>query len=138
MCPAQCTTCNVTISNFQHPLFKYCLTLLPIDSLIHTKLVLVLGIITRTFKVSITILVKKYQHYSLIYIHSFSFSFSFSLLLSFALKVSSESHCGTESTHGCHDKSKALKLNLIAIAIILFTSMIGVCLPLLNTIHTSS
>ena len=52
--------------------------------------------------------------------------------MSFALKVSSESHCGTESTHGCHDKSKALKLNLIAIAIILFTSMIGVCLPLLT------
>ena len=38
----------------------------------------------------------------------------------------------TESTHGCHDKSKALKLNLIAIAVILVTNMIGVCLPLLT------
>ncbi|KAK9989243.1 hypothetical protein SO802_029482 [Lithocarpus litseifolius] len=54
------------------------------------------------------------------------------LLLSFALQVVSgeDSQCVTESTHGCHDKSKALKLNLIAIAAILIFSMIGVCLPL--------
>ncbi|KAL4650442.1 hypothetical protein ACB092_01G088600 [Castanea dentata] len=59
--------------------------------------------------------------------HSF-----FLLLLSFSLQVASESQCVTESTHGCHDKSKALKLNLIAIAVILVTSMIGVCLLLLT------
>ena len=58
--------------------------------------------------------------------------FLFILLLSFALQVVSgeDSQCVTDSTHGCHDKSKALKLNLIAIAAILIFSMIGVCLPL--------
>ena len=58
--------------------------------------------------------------------------FLFLLLRSFALQVVSgeDSQCVTESTHGCHDKSKTLKLNLIGIAAILIFSMIGVCLPL--------
>ncbi|KAM4088221.1 hypothetical protein ACB094_07G054500 [Castanea mollissima] len=58
--------------------------------------------------------------------------FLFLLFLSFALQVVSgdNSQCVTESTHGCHDKSEALKLNLIAIAAILIFSIVGVCLPL--------
>ncbi|KZV34024.1 iron-regulated transporter 2 [Dorcoceras hygrometricum] len=38
--------------------------------------------------------------------------------------------CGAEDDAGCIDKKKALPLKVIAIASILVTSMIGVCLPL--------
>ncbi|XVF03101.1 hypothetical protein REPUB_Repub04eG0231700 [Reevesia pubescens] len=40
--------------------------------------------------------------------------------------------CEAESKNGCHDKAKAMKLKLIAIATIFLTSMIGVCSPLFS------
>ncbi|XP_030476540.1 fe(2+) transport protein 1-like [Syzygium oleosum] len=40
--------------------------------------------------------------------------------------------CGSESRGGCHDRSEALKLKVVAIAAILVTSMIGVGLPLFS------
>ncbi|XP_073144332.1 fe(2+) transport protein 1-like [Henckelia pumila] len=40
--------------------------------------------------------------------------------------------CGAEQTDACINKKKALTLKIIAIACILLTSMIGVCLPLVT------
>ncbi|KAJ7953989.1 fe(2+) transport protein 1-like [Quillaja saponaria] len=45
----------------------------------------------------------------------------------------SSSQCGTESQGGCHDKAKALRFKLIAIASILIASMLGVTLPLFSS-----
>ncbi|KAH6796453.1 hypothetical protein C2S51_037439 [Perilla frutescens var. frutescens] len=58
----------------------------------------------------------------------------FLLLLShFSVQVHSVvAECGGEANNGCTDKKKALPLKLIAIASILITSMIGVCLPLVT------
>ncbi|EEF47660.1 fe(2+) transport protein 1 [Ricinus communis] len=56
------------------------------------------------------------------------------IILSFALTAFAE-ECESKSDgggRGCHDKAKSLKLKLIAIASILITSMIGVCLPLFS------
>ncbi|KAI4311223.1 hypothetical protein MLD38_036133 [Melastoma candidum] len=44
-----------------------------------------------------------------------------------------ESTCGSRSDGGgCHDRKESLKLKFIAIASILITSMVGVCLPLVT------
>ncbi|KAK4380319.1 hypothetical protein RND71_002181 [Anisodus tanguticus] len=63
-------------------------------------------------------------------------------LVSFPSKTRSESannnndttnmKCSSNTGHGCRNKNEALKLKLIAIASILVTSMIGVCLPLFS------
>ncbi|KAE9605628.1 putative zinc/iron permease [Lupinus albus] len=46
--------------------------------------------------------------------------------------AASAAECESKDAGGCHDKSIALKFKLIAIASILVTSMIGVCLPILS------
>ncbi|KAM7524672.1 hypothetical protein LguiA_014574 [Lonicera macranthoides] len=60
-------------------------------------------------------------------------AFSLLLILSLLSTAASEapSECSPNSTTGsCRDKPESLKLKLIAIASILVTSMIGVCLPI--------
>ncbi|KAH7836335.1 hypothetical protein Vadar_000026 [Vaccinium darrowii] len=52
-----------------------------------------------------------------------------SLLISTAVACAS-GECEADSSRGCHDKSKALHLKLIAIPTILVASMVGICLPL--------
>ncbi|XP_070031287.1 probable zinc transporter 10 [Nicotiana tomentosiformis] len=62
------------------------------------------------------------------------------IFLSFPSKITCESEnnettqskCGSDTGHGCRNKNEALKLKLVAIASILVTSMIGVCLPLVS------
>ncbi|XP_060201052.1 fe(2+) transport protein 1-like [Lycium barbarum] len=63
------------------------------------------------------------------------------ILVSFPSKTTSQSQnknettkmkCGSDTGHGCRNKNEALKLKLVAIASILVTSMIGVCLPLFS------
>ncbi|XP_059629581.1 fe(2+) transport protein 1-like [Cornus florida] len=62
----------------------------------------------------------------------------FILLISFTSQTLGESEtesrgeCGSKSSGGCEDKAKSLVLKLIAIASILVTSMMGVCLPLFS------
>ncbi|KAK7275077.1 hypothetical protein RIF29_16184 [Crotalaria pallida] len=54
------------------------------------------------------------------------------LLLSFVALAASAEQCESRYEGGCHDKSLALKYKLGAIASILVTSMIGVCLPIFS------
>ncbi|XP_019264095.1 PREDICTED: zinc transporter 7-like [Nicotiana attenuata] len=62
------------------------------------------------------------------------------IFLSFPSKITCQSEnndttrskCGSDTGHGCRNKNEALKLKLVAIASILVTSMIGVCLPLVS------
>ncbi|XP_073129669.1 probable zinc transporter 10 [Henckelia pumila] len=57
----------------------------------------------------------------------------FLLVSNFSVQVVSVvQECGAEDDVGCVDKKKALPLKIIAIASILVTSMIGVCLPLVT------
>ncbi|KAF3333738.1 fe(2+) transport protein 1-like protein [Carex littledalei] len=53
------------------------------------------------------------------------------LLPSFSL-AASPTDCGVETEGTCHNKPKALRLKVIAIAVILIASMMGVCLPLVT------
>ncbi|KAJ4804333.1 zinc transporter [Rhynchospora pubera] len=53
------------------------------------------------------------------------------LLPSLSLATSPED-CGVETEGTCHNKPKALRLKVIAIATILIASMMGVCLPLVT------
>ncbi|KAK3009625.1 hypothetical protein RJ639_015006 [Escallonia herrerae] len=70
-------------------------------------------------------------------LHEFSLFFFF-LLLTFVWQALGASEpgpppqCESKRADGCHDKTKSLRLKLIAIASILVTSMIGICLPLLS------
>ncbi|KAF5189540.1 Zinc transporter [Thalictrum thalictroides] len=58
---------------------------------------------------------------------------AFSLLISiFTSQVHGEEECQADSAGSCVDKKAALPLKIIAIASILVTSMIGVCLPLFS------
>lgn len=61
-------------------------------------------------------------------------SILFIVISVFTEKVNSQSdaECQSESSSSCNNKSAALPLKLIAIASILITSMIGVCLPLFS------
>lgn len=49
-----------------------------------------------------------------------------------ALPAASAEECASKYEGSCHDKEKALKFKLIAIASILITSMVGVCLPIFS------
>ncbi|XP_078150671.1 fe(2+) transport protein 1-like [Carex rostrata] len=53
------------------------------------------------------------------------------LLPSFSL-ATNHTDCGVETIGTCHNKPKALRLKVIAIFVILISSMIGVCLPLVT------
>ena len=59
---------------------------------------------------------------------------SFFILISIFISqaVAQSDGCQSESQNSCNNKSAALPLKLIAIASILVTSMIGVCLPLFS------
>ncbi|RDY04331.1 Fe(2+) transport protein 2, partial [Mucuna pruriens] len=54
------------------------------------------------------------------------------ILMASALLPTSAEQCKSKYGEGCHDKSEALKLKVIAIFSILVTSMIGICLPLFS------
>ncbi|KAK3015850.1 hypothetical protein RJ639_005790 [Escallonia herrerae] len=71
-------------------------------------------------------------------LREFSLFFFFFILLVFVSQALGASEpgpppqCESKRAGGCHDKTKSLQLKLIAIASILVTSMIGICLPLFS------
>ncbi|KAI4357931.1 hypothetical protein L6164_001847 [Bauhinia variegata] len=54
------------------------------------------------------------------------------LILFFAILPANGECDQSKYGEGCHDRSKAMKLKIIAISSILITSMVGVCLPLFS------
>ncbi|KAJ3685399.1 hypothetical protein LUZ61_014563 [Rhynchospora tenuis] len=61
-----------------------------------------------------------------------AFSLLLLLLLPSISLATSPDDCGIQTEGICHNKPKALRLKIIAIAAILIASMIGVCLPLVT------